>query len=179
MSVTLIGDQYLILRQKLDSLGLQKEVSRRNMIAFQAQHSNNLPSPNGNKAAVGAKANRSRIKDLDSSTRYRRKANRKQQIAAVLKTDLRFKAYVDWMLAVQKKLGLTDEEFSRELGLNNKCNPARSLRDFYHLESFPSKNVHLNLVRLYKLSRIKVVVKINKVKVRNKRSVKLRKQIFI
>ena len=151
MSFNLIGDQYLILRQKLDSIGLQKEVSRRNMKALQAENKGQLPK------AIGIKANRNRIKDLDSSTRYRRKASRRQQIGAVLKTDLRFKAYIDWMISVQKKLGLTDEEFSKELGLNNRFNPARSLRDYYRLESFPAKEVHLNLIRLDKLARINVL----------------------
>lgn len=92
-------------------------------------------------------------KGLNSQEIYRRKDNARIERRKLAQSGEGI-AFYKWIDMIQEKLGLTNEEFAKELGI--KPNSLYRIREKYG--NFPSHSTFNRLLELENLSRIKVEI---------------------
>lgn len=166
MNLIITLDHFQNLRDKLEKIYIQKEISRINLIELRKESKvNGVPS----KIIKGSRTSRiERTKDKTPTEYYRSKEARKIAISNQMKLDPEFHQFVLWMKEVQKKAGLNNTRFAIKIGLRDKYHPARMLLAYYRLDHFPSEQTYRKILDLDRRNRIKIVEVKNVTNIRNK-----------
>lgn len=166
MNLIITLDHFQNLRDKLEKIYIQKEISRINLTALRRESKvNGIPG----KVVKGSRTSRiERIKDKTPNEYYLRNEARRIAISAQMKKDPEFHQFVLWMKEVQRKSKLNNTNFAIKIGLRDKYHPARMLLAYYRLDHFPSEQTYRKILDIDRRNRIKIVEVKNVTNIRNK-----------